>query len=78
MNPRKGTGEEKTLLQSHLGRLASEESRPVRLRKETADLSAQETVANGEPDRMIMEVSADENYSFDGLRNVAGPSPACT
>ena len=78
MNPLKGTGEEKALLQSYLGQLASEESGPVRRRKETADLTAQQTVANGEPDRMIMEVSADENYSCDGLRNAAGPSAACT
>ena len=70
MKALKGTGEEKALLQSYLGQLDSEESRLVRLRKETADLTAQQTVANGELDRMIMEVSADESYWFDGLRNV--------
>ena len=51
-----GTCEEKALLQSYLGQRDSEESRLVRLRKETADLSAQETVANGEPDRMIYDL----------------------
>jgi tellurite resistance protein len=71
-----GTCEEKALLQSYLGQLDSEESRLVRLRKETADLTAQQTVANRELDRMIMEVSAEESYWFDGLRNGAG-SPAC-
>jgi hypothetical protein len=77
MKALKGTCEEKALLQSYLGQLDSQESRLVALRKETADLTAQQTVANGELDRMIMEVSADESYSFDGLRNVAG-APACT
>ena len=76
MKALKGTCEEKALLQSYLGQLDSEESRRVRLRKETAHLTAQQTVANGELDRMIMEVSADESHWFDGLRNVAG-SPAC-
>ena len=47
MNPLKGTGEEKALLQSYLGQLASEEGRPVRLRKETADLTAPQTVPTG-------------------------------
>ena len=47
MNPLKGTGEEKALLQSYLGQFDSKESGPVRLRKETSDLTAQQTVANG-------------------------------
>jgi len=64
------------LLQSYLGQLDWQESRRARRRKETAHLTAQQTVANGELDRMILEVSADESYSSDGLRNVAG-SPAC-
>ena len=64
------------MLQSYLGQFDWQESRRVRLRKETAHLTAQQTVANGELDRMIMEVGADESYWFDGLRNVAG-SPAC-
>ena len=76
MKALKGTCEEKALLQSYLGQLDWQESRRVRLRKETAHLTAQQTVANGELDRMIMEVSADGSYSSDGLRNVAG-SPAC-
>ena len=63
------------MLQSYLGQLDWQESRRVRLRKETAHLTAQQTVANGELDRMIMEVSADGSYSSDGLRKVAG-SPA--
>jgi len=63
------------LLQSYLGQLDWQESRRVRLRKETAHLTAPQTVANGELDRMILEVSADGSYSSDGLRNVAG-SPA--
>jgi len=64
------------LLQSYLGQFDWQESRRVRLRKETTHLTAPQTVANGELDRMILEVSADESYSSDGLRNVAG-SPAC-
>ena len=54
MKALKGTCEEKALLQSYLGQLDWQESRRVRLRKETAHLTAQQTVANGELDRMIM------------------------
>ena len=58
MKALKGTSEEKALLRRYVGQLDSQESRLVALRKETADLTAQQTVANGELDRMIMEVSA--------------------
>ena len=46
MKALKGTCEEKALLQGYMGQLDSQESRLVRLRKETADLTAQQTVAN--------------------------------
>jgi len=47
MKALKGTCEEKALLQSYLGQLDFEESRLVRLRKETADLTAQQTGPTG-------------------------------
>ena len=62
MKALKGSSEEKTLIQRYVGQLDSQESRLVTLRKEMADLTAQETAANTDLDHMIMEVSADERF----------------
>lgn len=62
MKALKGSSEEKTLLQRYVGQLDSQESRLASLRKETADLAAQQSVANAELDRMIMEVNVDQSF----------------
>lgn len=62
MKALKGSSEEKTLLQRYVGQLDSQESRLTALRKEMADLTAQQTSANADLDRTIMEVSADESF----------------
>jgi SMC interacting uncharacterized protein involved in chromosome segregation len=62
MKALKGTSEEKTLLQRYVGQLDSQESRLALLRKESSDLTAQQTHAKVELDRMIMEVNVDESF----------------
>jgi carboxypeptidase family protein len=62
MKALKGTSEEKALLQRYVGQLDSQESRLVTLRKETTDLTVQETQARSDLDRMIMEVQVDESF----------------
>ena len=62
MKALKGTSEEKTLLQRYVGQLDSQESRLALLRKESSDLTAQQTQAKVELDRMIMEVNVDESF----------------
>jgi len=63
MKALKGSSEEKALLQRYVGQLDSQESRLAALRKETADLTAQENQANTELDRMIMAVNLDESFN---------------
>ncbi|HEY6369443.1 MAG TPA: carboxypeptidase regulatory-like domain-containing protein [Candidatus Sulfotelmatobacter sp.] len=63
MKALKGSSEEKTLLQRYVGQLDSQESRLAALRKEIADLTAQESQANTELDRMIMAVNVDESFN---------------
>jgi hypothetical protein len=62
MKALKGSSEEKSLIQRYVGQLDSQESRLTALRKEAADLTAQENSEKVELDRMIMEVSADERF----------------
>jgi hypothetical protein len=49
-------------LQRYVGQLDSQESRLALLRKESSDLTAQQTQAKVELDRMIMEVNVDESF----------------
>jgi len=63
MKALKGSFEEKALLQRYVGQLDSQESRLAALRKESADLTAQQTAAQAELDRMIMAVNVDENFN---------------
>ena len=62
MKALKGSSEEKALLQRYVGQLDAQESRLGALRKETADLTAQENAAKAELDRMILEVNVDESF----------------
>ncbi len=62
MKALKGSSEEKALLQRYVGQLDWQENRLAALRKETSDLNAQQNAAQGELDRMIMEVSVDESF----------------
>jgi hypothetical protein len=62
MKALKGSSEEKALLQRYVGQLDSQESRLAVLRKETADLTAQQGQANTELDRMIVAVDLDESF----------------
>jgi hypothetical protein len=62
MKALKGTSEEKALLQRYVGQLDAQESRLAVLRKESADLAAQQTQARAELDRMVMEVNVDESF----------------
>jgi hypothetical protein len=62
MKALKGGSEEKALLQRYVGQLDAQESRLAALRKESTDLTAQENQASSELDRIIMEVSVDENF----------------
>ncbi len=62
MKALKGSSEERTLLQRYVGQLDSQENRLSALRKESADLTAQENQAKTELDRMIMEVSVDQSF----------------
>jgi hypothetical protein len=62
MEALKGSSEEKALLQRYVGQLDSEESRLATLRKEMADLTAQDNAAKADLDRMILEVNVDESF----------------
>ncbi len=62
MKALKGSSEEKALLQRYVGQFDAQESRLAVLRKESADLSVQETQARAELDRVIMEAHVDENF----------------
>lgn len=62
MKALKGSSEEKSLLQRYVGQLDSQESRLAALRKETADLTVQESQANTDLERMILAVNLDENF----------------
>jgi len=62
MKALKGSSEEKTLLQRYVGQLDAQENRLAALRKETADLTAQDNAAKAELDRMIMDVNLDEAF----------------
>jgi hypothetical protein len=62
MKALKGSSEEKALLQRYVGQLDAQESRLAGLRKETADLTAQQNAANGELDKMIVDVNVDETF----------------
>jgi SMC interacting uncharacterized protein involved in chromosome segregation len=62
MKALKGSSEEKALLQRYVGQFDAQESRLAVLRKESGDLSVQETQARAELDRVIMEANVDENF----------------
>jgi hypothetical protein len=62
MKALKGSSEEKALLQRYVGQLDSQESRLAALRKETADLTAQQNAAQSELDHTIMGVTVDESF----------------
>jgi hypothetical protein len=62
MKALKGSSEEKALLQRYVGQFDAQESRLAVLRKESADLSVQETQARAELDRVIMEANVEENF----------------
>jgi hypothetical protein len=62
MKALKGSSEEKTLLQRYVGQLDAQESRLGALRKETLELTSQQTQARSELDRMILDVNLDESF----------------
>ena len=62
MKALKGSSEEKALLQRYVGQLDAQESRLAALRKESSDLTAQQTQARAELDRIIIEVSVEESF----------------
>ena len=62
MKALKGSSEEKSLLQRYVGQLDGQESRLATLRQESSDLTAQQSQARAELDRMIMEVNLDETF----------------
>jgi hypothetical protein len=62
MKALKGSSEEKSLLQRYVSQLDGQESRLATLRQESSDLTAQQTQARAELDRMIMEVNLDETF----------------
>jgi len=62
MKALKGSSEEKALLQRYVSQLDSQETRLVALRKQSSDLSAQETDASEELDRIISQISIDESF----------------
>lgn len=62
MKALKGSAEEKALLQRYVGQFDAQESRLAVLRKESGDLSVQETQERAELDRVIMEANVDENF----------------
>jgi uncharacterized protein with NAD-binding domain and iron-sulfur cluster len=62
MKALKGSSEEKALIQRYVGQFDSQESRLAILRKEVADLTAQETSEKQELDRIVMQASADESF----------------
>ncbi len=62
MKALKGSSEEKALLQRYVGQLDAQENRLATLRKETADLTAQDNAAKAELDKMIMDVNLDETF----------------
>jgi Carboxypeptidase regulatory-like domain len=62
MKALKGSSEEKALLQRYVGQLDSQENRLATLRKEMADLTAQQDAASTELARMIQEVNVEENF----------------
>ncbi len=62
MKALKGSSEEKALLQRYVGQLDAQESRLAALRKESADLTTQQNAADGELDKMIMEVNVDQSF----------------
>ena len=62
MKALKGSSEEKALLQRYVGQLDSQESRLAALRRESADLAAQENLTQTELDRIIMAVNVDESF----------------
>ena len=63
MKALKGSSEEKALLQRYVGQLDSQESRLAALRKESADLTVQESQAKTEFDRVVMAVNLDESFN---------------
>lgn len=62
MKALKGSSEERALIQRYVGQLDAQENRLATLRKESADLTAQQNAANDELDRMIQEVNLDESF----------------
>jgi len=62
MKALKGSSEEKALLQRYVAQLDAQESRLATLRKESSDLTALQSQARSELDRMILEVSVDESF----------------
>lgn len=62
MKALKGTSDEKALLQRYVGQLDAQESRLAVLRKESSDLTVQDSLARAELDRLIMEVNVDESF----------------
>jgi hypothetical protein len=62
MKALKGSSEEKALIQRYVGQLDSQESRLATLRKEMADLTAQQNAAHAELERIVMEVNVDESF----------------
>ncbi len=62
MKALKGSSEEKALLERYVGQLDSQENRLATLRKETADLTVQQTAANDELEKMIEDVNLDESF----------------
>jgi hypothetical protein len=62
MKALKGSSEEKALIQRYVGQLDAQENQLATLRKETIDLTAQQTAANEELDRLIMAVDLDEKF----------------
>jgi hypothetical protein len=62
MKALKGSSEEKALIQRYVSQLDGQESRLAVLRKEVADLTAQQNAASDELERMILQVNLDESF----------------
>jgi len=62
MKALKGAEEEKALLQRYVGQLESQENRLATLRKESSDLTTQQSAARVALDQSIMALHADESF----------------
>jgi len=62
MKALKGSAEEKALLQRYTRQLDSQEDRLTTLNKEISDLQEKHTLAEGQLDRMVQDITLDEHF----------------